>query len=291
MRILTALGTLLLSAVPAAASIGTAWMTPFDLLADGSIVVPVTIGGTGPYRFVIDTGTSRSVISSRLSQALRLAVVAKTLMVTPAGRDVAYIVRLEDLVVGARPVAGVSAAVMAADRYAAGQQVDGLIGQDVLASAVYTIDYQQRAVFWHGVDDVPAGVRLPLRVRDNRLLVSLAQRDGDQEPLSLIPDSGSDGLVLFAHAQDKLRMTLLDVGVLSSVSGSRLARRVQLEGLRVGSVRLSNPLAVVVESSEPLEMMGDGLLPLHVFSSVTFNVAEGYLIVRTQGRTAAIAAR
>ena len=27
-------------------------------------------------------------------------------------------------------------------------------------------------------------------------------------------------------------------------------------------------------------MMGDGLLPLHVFSRVTFNVAEGYLIVQ-----------
>ena len=73
--------------------------TPFDLLEDGSIVVPVTIGGTGPYRFVIDTGSSRTVISTRLWQALRLPVVAKTLMVTPAGRDEAYVVRLNGLAI------------------------------------------------------------------------------------------------------------------------------------------------------------------------------------------------
>ena len=51
-------------------------VTPFDLREDGSVVVPVTIGGTGSYRFLLDTGSSRTVISSRLWKALRLPVVA-----------------------------------------------------------------------------------------------------------------------------------------------------------------------------------------------------------------------
>ena len=279
MRISLAI-TLLLSTLPAAAPLATAEKTPFDLLEDGSIVVSVTIGGTGSHRFVIDTGSSRTVISTRLWQALRLPVVAKTLMVTPAGRDDAYVVRLNGLAIEARPEVTVSAAVMQADRYAAGQQVDGLIGQDVLSTGVYTIDYGQRTIVWHSPAEVLRGVRLPLNVRDLRLLVSLPQFAGDPRPLSLIPDSGSDSLVLFAHAQDKVRLTQLDVGVLSSLSVSRLARRVQLEGLVVGQTRLQNPLAVVVESGEHEGLMGDGLLPLHIFSRVTFNVAGGFLIVQ-----------
>jgi predicted aspartyl protease len=275
----TALAALLLVALSATAAVNIS-TTPFDLLEDGSIVVPVTIGGTGPYRFVLDTGSSRTVISARLSRELRLPVIAKTVMVMPAGRDVASVVRLNGLAVDGRPGVDVSAAVMPADRYAAGQQVDGLIGQDVLAAVVYTIDYERREVHWHAAGDPLPGNRLPLSVRDNRLLVSLAQRDGDPSPLSLIPDSGSDGLVFFAHAQDKLRLTLLDVGLLSGLSGSRLARRVQVDSLMVGNTRLRNPLAVLVDSGEAATVMGDGLLPLHLFSRVTFNAGEGYLIVQ-----------
>ncbi len=281
MRISMAVITLLLSSLaPAVAAAAAGSPTPFELLEDGSIVVPVTIAGTGAYRFVVDTGSSRTVISTRLWTSLRLPVVAKTQMVTPAGRDEAYVVRVPNLAIVARPGMTIAAAVMAADRYAAGQQVDGLIGQDVLSSAVYTIDYERRVIVWHSSAEVPDGVRLPLHVRNHRVLVNLPQYEGDPRSLSLIPDTGSDGLVLFAHAQDKVRLTQLDVGVLSSVSGVRLARRVQLDGLVVGDARLRNPLAVVVDSGEPADLMGDGLLPLHVFSRVTFNVPDGFLIVR-----------
>jgi predicted aspartyl protease len=279
-RISLAVTTLLLSALPAATPAATAGRTPFVLLDDGSVVVPVTIGGTGSHRFVIDTGSSRTVISTRLWQSLRLPVIAKTRMVTPAGPDDAYVVRLNGLAIDARPEVAVTAAVVPADHYAAGQRVDGLIGQDVLSKVIYTIDYTQRAIVWHSPAEALRGLRLPLDVDDHRVLVSLPQYDGDPRPLSLIPDSGSDGLVLFAHAQEKVRHTQLDVGVLSSVSGSRLARRVQLEGLVVGQARLQSPFAVVVDSGAPAELMGDGLLPLHIFSRVTFNVAGGFLIVQ-----------
>ena len=275
----TGLATILLLGLAATAAAGTA-STTFDLLDDGSIVVPVTIGGTGSYRFVLDTGSSRTVISTRLAKALRLPFVAKTVMVTPAGRDEAYIVRLERLAVEGGTGFNVAAAVMPGDRYAAGQRVDGLIGQDVLSTLVYTIDYARRIVVWHADGDLLAGDRLPLDVRNNRVLVSLAQHDADPNPVWLVPDSGSDALVLFSHAKDKLALKLLDVGVLSSLSGSRLARRAEIEGLVVGTARLNSPYAVVIDSEEPAEMMGDGLLPLNLFARVTFNVAAGYLIVQ-----------
>ena len=70
--------------------------------------------------------------------------------------------------------------------------------------------------------------------------------------------------------------------MLSSVSGSRLVQRAALDSLVVGHVRLRNPPALVIDGGEPVEMMGDGLLPLHVFARVTFNVAEGDLIVHSR---------
>jgi hypothetical protein len=208
--------------------------------------------------------------------------VAQTAVVTPAGREVAYVVWLRGLAIDTRPGVDVTAAVMPPDRYAAGQSVDGLIGQDLLAALVYTIDYEARTIVWHRRGETLAGRRLPLDIRDNRVLVSLDQHDGDSSPLRLVPDSGSDALVLFAHAEAKLRLIPREVGVLSSLSGSRMVRRVEVDGLMVGSARLRNPLAVIIDSDEPVAMMGDGLLPLNGFSRVTFNVAERYLIVQTR---------
>jgi len=253
--------------------------TRFDLLEDGSIVVPVTIGGTGRYRFLLDTGSSRTLISARLWKILRLPVIAKTLLITTTGREEAYVVRLRGIAVGGGPGSEVAAAVIEADRYAAGQQIDGLIGQDLLAAAVYTIDYRARTIVWHSDGEPLTGLRLPLVMRDNRLLVSLAQRDADPNPLRFVPDTGSASLVVFAHARDKLRMLPLDIGVLSSLAGVRLARRVEVDGLMIGPTRLRTPAAMLVDRGEAGELMGDGLLPLHLFARVTFNAGEGFLIV------------
>lgn len=278
MKVSAALIVFWLTTLPAAAAASDA-TTPFELLDDGSIVVGVTIGGTSSYRFLVDTGSSRTVISPRLWRALRAPAVAQTIVVTPAGRESAYIVRIEALAIANQPARRVDAAVLKADRHAGGLPVDGLIGQDVLSPLVYTIDYDARLIVWHSAKASMPGVRLPLTVRDNRVLVSLAQRDHDAAPLALIPDSGSDRLVLFAHVTDRLRMTPVDSGVLSSLAGSRSVRRVQLQEMVIGPARFERPLAVIVESEEPVDAMGDGLLPLHLFARVTFNVAERYLIV------------
>jgi hypothetical protein len=86
---------------------------------------------------------------------------------------------------------------------------------------------------------------------------------------------------VFAHATERLRFTPLDVDVLRSLSGVKLVRRVRIDELIVGNARLRDAPAVIVDTGESAEIMGDGLLPLHVFSRVTFNVRERYLIVET----------
>src|SRR5256885_14841188 len=42
----------------------------------GRVVVPVTINGKGPFRFIVDTGANHSTISPQLVQALKLETVA-----------------------------------------------------------------------------------------------------------------------------------------------------------------------------------------------------------------------
>ena len=56
-----------------------------------------------------------------------------------------------------------------------------------------------------------------------------------------------------------------------------------LRTLRLGTLTLKDyPVAVVPRDPDDA-VEGDGLLPLHLFASVTFNARESYLIVRGGG--------
>ena len=53
-----------------------------------------------------------------------------------------------------------------------------------------------------------------------------------------------------------------------------------LRQLRIGSVTVRNQRAVLVSREGVDAREGDGLMPLHLFASVSFNSHEGYLVVR-----------
>jgi hypothetical protein len=160
-------------------------------------------------------------------------------------------------------------------------RIDGLIGQDVLGSLVFTIDYARRRIWWHGrtVPDSPRGTRLSLEVTNGRALVTLPQRSGPVAVLRLIPDTGADSLVLLVHPGRPLPfVTPLDTVRVRGVAGSRPARRVLVQNLDVGSIRLADQVGLLVDGTAAGSFMGDGLLPLHLFTRVTFNGPGGYAV-------------
>jgi predicted aspartyl protease len=283
MHIARSLIVLLLAAEPAASAGDTASQLRFQLLEDGTIVVPVTINGAGPFRFMLDTGSTRTVVSAKLTRTLRLPVVAQSLMITPSGRDMGVLVQLNGLAIGGSGQVNVKALIGPREHFSA-EAIDGLIGQDVLGPLIYTIDYVRRHIVWHsGLATFGAGLRLPLEASEGRFLVSMPHPAQAEVPLKFIPDSGSDGFVLFARgARFPLPATPLEVGVLRTLSGHRLVRRVLLGDVHVGGVILRNQTAVIVERNEPDAPLGDGLLPLHVFARVTFHGPERYLVVESR---------
>ena len=116
-------------------------VTPFELLPPGDIVVPVTIDGQGPFRMLLDTGASRSAVTTAVARLLDSRVVGETTMVTPAGRERRPLVLLKRVALGG---SGSSSVVgMQLDDDDLNPAIDGLIGQDILAARVYTIDYTE----------------------------------------------------------------------------------------------------------------------------------------------------
>ena len=251
----------------------------FDL-RQNEIVVPVTVSGHGPFRFLLDTGASQSVVSARVAESVGARATARTLMMTPAGHVVRPAVRIV-LGLGDRPPLTVTATVLASSELtSSGATIDGIIGQDVLSSLVYIIDYRRRMIRWDGCDGLPTGAALPLSFTEGRALVSLTALPGSSEPLRLIPDTGADDLVLFARRGRLSPVTSTgEVAMLRTLAGHQLVRRAVLDVLRIGEITLRNhPALVLIERDRELPS-GDGLLPLHLFSRVLVNGAAGYMVV------------
>jgi predicted aspartyl protease len=252
---------------------------PFHLV-DNAIVVPVMVSGKGPFRFLLDTGSSRTVVGPALIGRVQPASVARTRMMTPVGHVIRPVVDLNVSLGDDAPGKVAATVVSRAELVASGVTVDGIIGQDVLSSRVYTIDYVRRRIFWDAGAQCHSGERLPLELIDGVALLTVAQPQDHVEPMRLIADTGSDGLVLFERRGRRLPdLTPMDVALLRTVSGSQLARRVRLERFHVGSIVLREQPAMVLTDHHRGEFVADGLLPLHLFSRVTVNGPERYLVV------------
>jgi predicted aspartyl protease len=275
----------------------TATVVPFRSIQDGQIIVPLYVDEAGPLQFLLDTGSSRSAISETLATRLSMPLVSQTKLVTSTGSTMRPVARLINIRVGRARAQAILAPTLSDDAVRRlGADVVGVLGQDFLSRFNYTIDYRHDRLIWH--DEEASGdearqaedasstarqVRLTLRPSEGRFLVDLPQGEGDGAPASFVPDSAADGFVLFGRATTNqlLAETSADRGRLVTLDGNRVGRLVVLKRVQVGVAALFNqPAIVIVEADRtPDAPEGDGLLPLSVFASVTFNNRDGYVLI------------
>ena len=249
----------------------------------GEVVVPVFIGGNGPYRFILDTGSSHTVIRETLATTLGALPVAKAPLGTSVGSLLALVVRLTDVAVGSAHVESLLATSLPPD--AAGMLDDGLsgvLGQDFLSQFAYTLDYRASRLSWRDQRQIESGVRLALEPSNGRFLVQLPQDERCRCVVRLVADSGVNQIVLFAGRQaDRLRVdTALAAMRTSTLGGNGTASSVIVRTLLVGPAALKDVPAARIVLPEQTTEEGDGLLPLSLFSRVSFHHHEGYMVVQ-----------
>jgi predicted aspartyl protease len=265
-----------LSSLCTVLSAADAWQ-PFPRTPSGAIVVPVHVGGDRPTPFLIDTGSTRTAISASLARRLGARPVGETLVLTPSGSVKRPLAALPRIVAGAsRPLAALAMIVPDAD-LARGIRADGILGQDVLARLVITIDYAEGRVMWGTVSAPADAITLPTQSAGGQWVIRLPRHSCTDErpecrPLELIPDSGADGIVLFRRPGAPLPfVTPLDTAAVKTVAGTRVVRRALIESADLGAVRLDGQVASIVELPSNEALTVDGLLPLHLFALVTLD--------------------
>jgi len=248
----------------------------------GAVIVPVSINDRGPFPFLLDTGSSHSVVSQTLADQLALRSIARTSVLTSTGREWRPVVRMNQTTIGDAQSYGLLASVTSSAQLdVVARGIEGIIGQDFLFGLNYTLDYRRQRFVWSD-DDLDGGdVRLPLVAQRGRYLVQVAPT-GKVPGVLLVPDSGASGFVAYerdGHTKLALRPSSGMLGV-HSLSGGQHVRTMMLRELRLGSLTIrEQPVAVVPREANDVAE-GDGLLPLHLFASVTFNAREQCIVLR-----------
>lgn len=193
-----------------------------DLLSygmeSGRMSVPVTINGSGPFSFLVDTGSERTRISKELAGALQLGAGPNTRMHSIAGSGNVATVIIPKLELSRRTVRGIAAPALPRHHIGAA----GMLGIDSLKSQHILFDFAARQML---ITSAPDRVE---RARGDEIIVTARSRLGR--------------LVLTDAAVHGSRViVILDTGAEVSIGNEALRRKLK----RLGKLRESVPLELI----------------------------------------------
>jgi predicted aspartyl protease len=208
------------------------------------MTVAVSVGGSGPYLFLVDTGSERTVISRQLAQRLQLETGKQAILHSVVGRSDVDTVFIPHLKVSNNVISVVDAPALEASNIGA----DGMLGIDSLRSQRVLFDFKAKTMSitpsnkpLERLDGDTIVVRA--RARHGRLIFSDAKIDGQR--VTVIVDTGSQvtiGNLALQRSLMKRRLWNVPNSVtIESVTGEKLSARVaNLEQLELGGLRLDD---------------------------------------------------
>lgn len=212
------------------------------------MTVQVRLGGTGPYRFLVDTGADRSAVSSALVSRLALANSGSAQLHSSTGVSTVTTARVPSLEFAKPPQKMIDAAVLE-DAY---MGADGIVGVDLLRSQRVQIDFEKNMMTivpskQPDFREEPGTIVVEARRKNGRLILTDAVAN-DQD-VTVVLDTGSEICVGNSALRARLLgRNLVDPGQtvqLMSVTGETLTGDyMYLRNLKMGGVSLEN-LAVV----------------------------------------------
>jgi predicted aspartyl protease len=238
----------------------------FVIAAKGSV------GKLNNLVFIVDTGTSRTIVNARIAKQLQLKGAPRKLMIFDHDVD-AELVELPSMQLG--PIYAESLKVLAMDLSDVAQrfgiQADAIVGMDILRRRSFTIDYKSKQISF-GAEET---LRYSAQLEDQAApyLAVEARINGRLVPLMV--DTGFDGIVLFSdHLPKEERRPLVETErSASGAAGQVSLRQAIVAELKIGDSRAHKIRPLVVETGGRAMGAFDGILGARALqmSSIRFD--------------------
>lgn len=219
------------------------------------LTVPVRIAGSGPFHFVVDTGSQRSIVASSLAAQLALPPSYMVNIVDVGGRQEVATAVAKELGIGTRTYRNLVMPVLQDEHMAAA----GIIGTDNMQGQRVLFDFA-RNLLQIGHPKALGGNRgydivVTARRQSGQLIITRAEVDGVR--VNVVIDTGAETSIGNRALQRALsRRSESRPITLISVTGSEIAADyAPFEKLTIGSVSITNP-AIAFADSPIFEALG-----------------------------------
>lgn len=153
------------------------------------MTIPVSIGEQGPFPFLIDTGSQRTVLSSVLAERLNLQQGPEVRIVSVGGTDTVRTAELDQVQLGRRTIPLATVPILQRRHMGA----DGIVGTDSLQGQRVLLDFKQNQIEIGNAQSLGGdrGYEIVVRARrrSGQLVMTNAVIDGVRT--SVIVDTGA----------------------------------------------------------------------------------------------------
>ncbi len=223
--------------------------------------VPLSIGGQGPFPFIVDTALERSIISTELAAQLQLPEGPKTTIHTMTGRE-----NVGSAILPALEINGVRLAPKAAPKFSERNiGAKGVLGIDALKSQRIVLNLRTGTMTMNAdpvVDKDWEGESIVVTARSKlgQLVLTNAGIGTDDDGISVIINTGSETSVgnqtLKRFMQRTGSLSDFKLATLVSITGeSTPVDWVVVKRLRVGGMVVAN-LPIAFTDAQPFRRLG-----------------------------------
>jgi predicted aspartyl protease len=233
----------MLNGVPMESASGRTWRDSI-----GRIVAPVFVNGQGPFRFIVDTGANRSVLSRGLADRLGLVPTGVGDVHSVEGVQLAPMVEVDTLTYGALSMRNQRLPVLAGGVFAG---ESGLLGVDGMAGRRLRMNFEDNCIEIsnsHTSPSLHGWVNVPAELGFGNLLMTTARVRNVE--FRVMIDTGSDATL----ANQALRDLLGPIALNSNRESARAftATRpviydnaIVVPRMRLGSIAVTNVVAFI----------------------------------------------
>lgn len=230
----------------------------FNLYKDYLIVVHGSVGPLKGLNFLLDTGTSPTILDERVASKLQLEEEPASIS-SLEGSLRGEMATVPSLEFG--PMRRENFPVLVRDLSFFGRslpvRIDAVIGLDVLGKNSFLVDYRARQIEFGPHSPMP--ISIPFRDITGLAVIEV---ELNHSPVRLLVDTGASALILF-EARLSVSVPSLSTGAVRRVTnmvGQIESRPVQLNSLKLGDEELRQETAYVVSSRNGVQQAFDGLI-------------------------------
>jgi hypothetical protein len=214
------------------------------------IVVPITLNGTLPLKFILDTGVRTAILTQKsFSDLLNLAYTRKYTLLGPGGIKMVDAFVTNNVSLNMPGVTGKGHALLVLDqdylelRNYLGTEVHGILGYELFSRFIVKVDYEAKMLTLYNPKAFKKRRKfetIPIQIEDTKpyATVSIVFNNGNSMEAKLLVDSGASHPLLLDPMSDP--RIVVPPNVVSSIIGRGLGGEIKGKTGRVRSVKIGS---------------------------------------------------